>query len=161
VGLTGNVSLETDDREVVGEIGIRPLGPPRLTVFGDAAWADGQALADVPWSAGAAVKVVPGVNLRGYVFESEAVTVGLRVEFGHAGLDSQSRIDPGGDYAGQIHRVRVGGHEPSATGRAVQRSEKHVEMGLQDPLPYQTPEFNSFGPDVPRFYEVLRRGPGL
>ncbi|MFP4229132.1 MAG: hypothetical protein ACLFTE_09925, partial [Salinivenus sp.] len=30
VGVTGNVSLETDDREVVGEVGLRPLGTSRL-----------------------------------------------------------------------------------------------------------------------------------
>jgi protease-4 len=131
LGLVGNVALETDDREVVGEVGVRPLGTSRLTLFADAAWGDGQALADVPWSAGASVEVVGGLDLRGRVFDSEAVSVGLRLELGQMGLDSQSRVDPSGGYAGQVNRVRVGDHRPSAVAEAVRAGEEHVEMALR------------------------------
>lgn len=157
VGLVGNVSLETDDREVVGTVGVRPFGTSRLTLFADAAWDEGQALVDVPWSAGAAVEVIPGLDLRGRVFDSEALSVGLRLELGRLGLDSQSRINPSGEYAGQVTRIRGGDYVPSAIAQAVRDGEEHVEPSLQGPLRYQKTRFSSFfeqGP--PRFYEVLR-----
>ncbi|MEF8939523.1 MAG: S49 family peptidase [Salinivenus sp.] len=157
VGLAGNIALETDDREVVGEVGVRPLGTPRLTLFADAAWGEGAALADVPWSAGAAVEVIDGVDLRTRVFDSEAVSVGLRVELGRAGLDTQSRIDPSGDYGGQVNRVRAGDYEPSAFAEAVRDDEEHVELSLQGPVPYRDTRFGDLFDDAPpRFYELLR-----
>jgi protease-4 len=157
LGLVGTASLETDDREVVGEVGVRPLGSSRLTLFADAAWGEGQALADVPWSAGAAVEVVDGVDLRSRVFDSEAVSVGLRLELGRMGLDSQSRVDPGGAYGGQVNRVRTGAYEPSAIAEAVREDKQHVELSLQEPLPYRKTQFlGPFGDDPDRFYEVLR-----
>ena len=157
IGFTSNVSLETDDREVVGEVGVRPFGSSRLTLFADAAWGEGEAIEDVPWSAGAAVEVVDGVDLRGRLFESEAVSVGLRLELGRLGLDSQSRIDPAGDYAGQINRIRTGTYEPSAIAEATQEGKEHVELSLQKPLPYrETQLFERIDDDVDRFYEVLR-----
>ena len=157
IGLVGNVALETDDREVVGEVGVRPLGTGRLTLFADAAWGDGQPLDDVPWSAGASVAVVDGVDLRGRVFDSEAVSVGLRLELGQMGLDSQSRVDPSGDYAGQVNRIRVGDDEPSAVAEAMRAGEEHVEMTLRGPVPYRTTRFQSLtGGGSPRFYELLQ-----
>jgi protease-4 len=155
LGLVGNVSVENDEREVVGEIGLRPLGTSRLTVFADAAWDEGQALVDVPWSVGATVEVAQGIDAVGRFFESEAATVGLRVELGRLGLDSQARVDPSGDYNGQIHRLRIGDAVPSALADAAQRGQKHVETRLGGPIRYRAPEFR-FGDDTPRFYEVLR-----
>lgn len=157
VGLVGNVALETDDREVVGEIGVRPFGTSRLTLFADAAWPDGQALEDTPWSAGASVELIPGLDVRGRFFDSEAFTLGLRLELGRAGLDSQSRINPSGDYAGQVNRVRLGDSVPSIIADAARRGKEHVEVSLQGRIPYRESRFSSvFGRETPRFYEVLR-----
>lgn len=157
VGLTGNIALETDDREVVGEIGLRPLGTPRLTLFADAAWGDGQAFVDVPWSAGAAVEMVSGLDIRGRMFDSGAVSIGLRLELGRAGLDSHSRVDSDGRYTGQVNRVRVGDYEPSAVSEAVQEDKKHVDLSLDGPLRYRDTRFSElFGGGSPRFYDVLR-----
>lgn len=155
VGLTGNVSLETDDREVVGELGLRPFGTSRLTLFADAAWAEGEALVDVPWSAGAAVEVSRGIDLTGRVFESDAVSVGLRVAFGRTGLGSRSDVAPNGDYDGQTTRVRVGADVPSAIGDAVGEGKSHVEVQPKE-MPYRAPRFSLRDDAGPRYYEVLR-----
>lgn len=157
IGLIGNVSLETDDREVVSEVGVRPLGTSRLTLFADAAWADGQAITDVPWSAGATVEVTKGIDLVGRVFEDESFTAGLRVELGRLGLDSQSRVNPSSEYAGQIHRVRAGDYAPSVVAEAVKKDEEHVEMGLQEPVQYRQMRLSGLlGEEPSRFYELLR-----
>jgi protease-4 len=157
VGLTGTVALETDDREVVGEIGVRPLGTSRLTLFADAAWGEGQALVDVPWSAGASVEVVDGIDLRGRVLDGETVSIGLRVGLGRGGLDSQSRIDTEGEYGGQTNRLRLGDYTPSRIAERGRAGEEHVEVSLQGPVRYQEATFAGlFGDVPPRFYEVLR-----
>ena len=157
VGLVGNVALETDDREVVSTVGVRPLGSSRLTLFADAAWGEGEALADVPWSAGAAVEVVPGLDLRGRYFEDESVSLGLRLEFGRAGVDSQSRLDSDGNYARQVNRLRVGDYTPSIIAEAVRDEEEHVELSLDGPVSYRETRFaDLFGEAPPRFYETLR-----
>ncbi|PQJ35736.1 hypothetical protein BSZ35_15055 [Salinibacter sp. 10B] len=156
-GLIGNVALETDDREVVGEVGLRPLGTSRLTLFADAAWGDGQAVDDVPWSAGAAVEILPGLDVRGRYFENDAVSLGLRLELGRGGLDSQSRIAPDGDYDGQVYRVRVGAYEPSAIAESVRDGKEHVTLSTDGSVRYQETRFGSlFMEDAPRFYEILR-----
>jgi protease-4 len=157
IGVTGNISTENNERDVVGALGVRPLGTARLTLFADAAWEDDlDALADLPWSAGASVEVVRGVDLVGRVFDSEAFTAGLRVELGRLGLDSQSRVTPSGDYDGQIHRVRLGAHAPSALGDAVQAGRKRLEVDAND-LPYRRPGIAALlGEDDSRFYPVLR-----
>jgi protease-4 len=157
LGLVGNVALETDDREVVGELGVRPLGNSRVTLFADAAWGDGQTLADTPWSAGAAVEIIPGLDVRGRYFENDAVSLGLRLELGRGGLDSQSRIASDGDYAGQVNRIRAGDYEPSAIAETVREGKEHVELSLDGPVRYQETRFGGlFGEAPPRFYEILR-----
>jgi len=157
LGLVGTVALETDDREVVGEVGVRPLGTSRFTLFADAAWGDGEALDDVPWSAGASVEVVDGVDLRGRVFDDEAVSLGLRLELGGVGLDSQARVDPSGDYAHQVNRLRAGEYQPSAVADAMHTGEQHLETPLRAPVPYRTTRLRGLlGEGTTRFYELLR-----
>lgn len=153
----GGVSLETDHREVVGEIGVRPLGSSRLTLFGDAAWAAGQALVDVPWSVGAAVEVVPGLDFRGRLFDTEAVALGLRVELGRTGLDSQSQLDANQTYAGQVNRIRTGAYRPSAIAQGVNKGDDHVELSLTGPVGYRGTRFSElFDGEASRFYDILR-----
>jgi protease-4 len=139
---------------------VRPLGTSRLTLFADAAWGEGDAIEDVPWSAGAAVEVLSGLDLRGRVFDSEAVSFGLRLELGRVGLDSESRIAPDGDYDRQVNRVRLGSYEPSALADARQKDSKHVALSPGGSAPYREgPLSGLFGgrDDEPsRFYELLR-----
>ena len=157
IGLVGNVSLETDDREAVAEVGVRPLGTPRLTLFVDAAVADGQALVDAPWSAGAAVQVAEGVNLVGRVFESEAFSFGLRFDLGRAGIESQSRFDAGGAYTSQVNSVRLGSYVPNLIGERGLTDDRHLALRLDGPVPYRTTRFTAWQADAPaRFYEVIR-----
>jgi protease-4 len=160
LGAVGNLSVENDEREVVAEIGVRPLGTSRLTLFADAAWEEGQAIEDVLWSAGGSVEVVRGIDLVGRFFENETVTAGLRLELGRLGIGSQSRVDAeaaGGDaeYVEQVHRLRLGSPAPSAIGDALQEGRRRVDLALDGAAPYRGPRI-SFGEEGPRFYEALR-----
>lgn len=157
VGLTYNIGLETDDREWVGELGIRPLGTSRLTVFGDMAVFSGDALRDAPWSLGGAFQVVPGVEAVGRYFESEAFSLGLRVNLDRAGIQSQARFDPSQQYASSTYGVRLGGAQPSAISDAVQRESRHVALELSGPVAYQQSQIEAWTQDgLRRLYETLR-----
>ena len=155
LGLTGNLSVETDDTELVGALGLRPFGNSRLTLFADAALADGQAVEDALWSAGATAEVVRGVDVVGRVFENESFGLGLRVELGRVGLGSQVSVDEPTGAPGRISRVRLGTDVPSAIGDAVQAGDKRVELKPTS-VPYRGPRFSFGGSPSPRFYEVIR-----
>ena len=157
LGLTYNIGLETDDREWVGALGIRPLGTSRLTVFGDMAVFQGDALREAPWSVGGAVQVVPGVEAVGRYFESESFSLGLRVNLDRAGVQSQARFNPSQEYASSTYGVRIGEAQPSAISEAVQRDGKHVALELGGTLGYQQTQVQAWTQDgVRRFYEALR-----
>ncbi|WP_179862223.1 S49 family peptidase [Longibacter salinarum] len=157
VGAVGNLALETDDWEVVGEIGVRPFGTSRLTLFADASMEDGEAIQDALWSAGGAVEIVDGVQLFGRFFENETQTIGLRIDVGRGGVESFSGIDTDGDYSGQVSRIRMGSHQPSALYRAVASGRQRIDLDLSGSLPYRKTRIASFfGSAPPRYYEVLR-----
>lgn len=157
LGLVGNVSIETYDREVVGEVGVRPLGTPQLTLFADAAWEEGQAVRDVPWSVGTAVELVQGVHLVGRYFEREAFSLGLRLDLGRLGVESQSRFDTGRRYASQVNSVRLGSYVPSAVGERLRQNDRHLALQLDGPVPYRSTRVAAWFADAStRFYEVIR-----
>jgi protease-4 len=156
VGAASYLSVENDEREVVGSVGVRPLGTARITLFGDAAWDGGTNRENWSYSGGATVEVVRGVDLVGRVFEDDRFTAGLRVEFGRMGLGSQvdARDRPGQEDA-QINRVRLGTDVGSAIGDAVRAGGNHVEVAPKS-APYRAPALVLSGEEAPRFYEVLR-----
>jgi len=155
LGLTSYLSVENDEREYVGALGLRPFGNSRLTLFGDAAWREDDVLEDVLWSAGAAVEVVRGVDVVGRVFEDESVGLGLRVELGRTGLGSQAQVNTVSGDPTRISRVRMGTDVPSAIGDAMQAGGSRVELKPKS-APYRAPRFALSGDAGPRFYEAIR-----
>ena len=65
------------------EAGLRPFGSERLTLFADLLW---QEQSGRSWSAGAAVGVLPGVDLVVRRFDDDLTTVGLSLHLGRIGL---------------------------------------------------------------------------
>ena len=157
IGGIGNFSVENDEWEAVAEIGVRPLGTSRLTLFADAAVGDEQAVGDAPWSVGGSAELVDGVQIVGRYFEDESVSLGLRFDLGRAGVESTSGVDADGDYAGQVSRVRLGSYQPSAVADAVDRDARRLDLSLSGALPYrQTRIATIFGSGSTRYYDALR-----
>jgi protease-4 len=152
VSATGRYNLEGPEYEWTAEVGVRPLGGRRLTLFGDLAWAREAALADVPWSAGAAVGVVPGVDLVGRYFESGAVTLALAVNLGRTGLSGQSHLNDG-DFSYQSWSVRMGGLKPGlATGKAA-TGRNYVALHPKGRVRYL--KYRLFDQGGTRFFDLL------
>jgi len=131
IGFVGTISLESDWNEAFGEIGIRPLGTPKLTVFADASIQKGMKLEDAPWSMGAMVEVIPGINATGRYFESEAFTFGLTLNFGRLGLGGQSHYDADQNHSYYTYHIRAGGMLPSVFPKIVEKDRRYLSMNMK------------------------------
>ncbi len=153
VGLTGTTSLESRANEAVAEIGVRPLGTPLVTIFADGAVQRGISFEDVPWSAGAAVQVAPGISLVGRYFESEAFTAGVTVDFGTFGLGSQTHYDTDQHHASYSHSIRLGGMRPSIFPELFEKDRRFLAVNMKGTLDYHAYRF--FDGGKVRFAELL------
>jgi protease-4 len=153
LGLTGNLGLTSSAYEWVGEVGVRPLGSPLLTLFADAAWQKDVAVDDVPWSAGAAVRLFSGVNVVGRYFKAEAFTIGLTLNFGRSGLFSQSHFDDAQEFAYQTYAIRTGGLRDGLKTSRLSRGRYYVTLQPRGRLRYL--KFAFFDERSSRYFELL------
>lgn len=154
VGLVGNFSVETSSKEGVGEIGIRPLGNPWLTLFADAAIQTGRGFHQTRWSAGASAQIVPGIDLVGRYFKSEAFTLGMTINFGGAGVAAQGHFDTDADFAYNNYMLRAGGTQPSVFPTMLDRGKRYVPFALQGRVDYL--KYQLFDTGSISFWEVLK-----
>lgn len=151
LGLIGNFSTESSNREGIAEIGIRPLGTPRLTLFADAAIQNGMSLSEAPWSAGAALQVLEGMHLVGRTFDSEAFTLGMTINFGKSGIGGQVHFDAGRDHAYNTYMIRAGGVKPSVVSSG--KGKRYLAINLKGRMDYH--KYVWFDKDTNRLYEIL------
>lgn len=152
-GFTGNFSLQSASREGVAELGIRPLASPRLTLFADAALQNGVAVKDAEWSAGAALQVLSGIEVVGRYFKSDAVTLGLAINFGSSGVASQSHFDSGRDHDFQTYAVRMGGMKPSFIQTNFGKRSRFVPMNLKGEVDHL--KYILFDDGTLRLFDIL------
>ncbi len=136
LGLLGNFSVESDAKFGVAEIGIRPFGTPRLTLFADGALNENTKLKEAPWSAGAALNLASGINLVGRIFENDAVTVGLTIDFGKPGIASQLHFNEEQNHAQNSYLVRVGAMKPSIFPPSLQRNQRYLSLSMRGNVDY-------------------------
>ncbi|SYZ72154.1 putative Periplasmic serine protease [Candidatus Zixiibacteriota bacterium] len=154
LGLLGNFSVQSPGREGVAEIGIRPLGDARLTLFADGAWMRGNKFKDSPWSAGAAVELSPGIGIVGRYFDSKAFTLGLSIDFGHLGISGQGHYDNNQKLSGYTYSVRAGGLQPSIFNTLGEKDNKFVPISLKGLVEYQ--KYALFDDQSLRFMDILK-----
>lgn len=153
LGLLGNLATASSNCEGIAEIGIRPLGTPRLTLFADAALQNGRSLSEAPWSAGAALQVVEGLHFVGRTFDSEAFTLGMTINFGKSGVGGQAHFDSEREHAYNTYMIRAGGMQPSVVSRG--RGKRYLALNLKGRMDYH--KYAWFDKDTNRLYEVLNR----
>jgi protease-4 len=153
LGLVGNFSLESNAREGVAEIGVRPLGTSRLTVFADGAMQKQTRLKDAEWSAGAALQVVPGVHFVARYFKHDDFTTGLRIDFGGAGAGAQAHFDSQQKHSYNSYMIRSGGVLPSVFQTHFGKGRSYVALDLKGLIDYQ--KFQLFDDQTHRFFDVL------
>ncbi|MFH1219654.1 MAG: S49 family peptidase [Candidatus Eisenbacteria bacterium] len=140
VGLSGRAATEGGDRQGILDVGIRPLGRDFVTLFGDYAVERDQMVKNGSWSAGAALRVAPGIHITSRYFgdnATQAVTAGLSFDLGRIGLSSQAHYDNNQHRAYNTYRVRAGAYNPNILDTYVMPERKYVELDLFGPLKYQ------------------------
>lgn len=150
----GSFSTQTSAREAVVELGLRPLGSSFLTLFGDYAIQKTQSLSDAPWSAGAALELLPGISLTGRYFDSEAFTVGVNFSFGRGFIGGQSHYDENQDRRFDSNSIGFGDYTPNIFASLFSKKKTYLAMNLKGRVDYQT--FLWFDRDTRRFMDILQ-----
>lgn len=152
----GNFPTRVRTWETVGEIGIRPFGTPRLTLFADGVLHEGRALADMPWSVGATGGIVSGIDIVGRYFSNKAFSVGLTLNLGRIGAGSQLSFNAAQTYTSSTQYVRAGQYMPNFFSRRFRRNTKYTSMELRGRIDYRDrPLSGLFGEGTPRLHEIL------
>lgn len=154
IGLTGNFSVESHARQAIGEIGIRPLATPIITLFADTEVREKSQLSNVNWSAGGIFEFGRGINLIGRYFDTETFSLGLSIEFGDGGMASQMNFDNDQKYAYSTYSLRSGGPRQSIFPELAEKEKKYVKISLKGTVGYQ--KYRLFDDGTIRFMDVLR-----
>ncbi|MCG8608714.1 S49 family peptidase [bacterium] len=152
IGLIGNFSLQGNDWEGIAEVGLRPFGSSRVTLFADAAIQKDVRVDDAPWSAGATWQFAKGLHLVGRYFRSNAFTLGLQVNFGRTGLAAQGHFDSDNDHALNTYMVRTGGTKASFFPTLLGKGKHYLPVSLRGRVEYLKYRFLDGGK---RFFEIL------
>jgi protease IV len=152
IGLTSFWGLETKSREGLFELGFRPLGTPALTLFADALFGEKRDFGDM-WSAGAAVRLTPGVSVVGRYFSEESFTVGLALDMGAGSMSAQGHYDGKSNHAFNSYMVRSGGFKNNVFQRAA-KNVAYVPLNLQGTVQYQ--KYMLFDTGTIRLFDLLR-----
>jgi len=152
-GLAGNYSLQSKWNECIAELGIRPLGTSRVTLFADAAWERGMKVEDMLWSAGTTVEIVKGINLTGRYFDNKSFTVGMTIDFGTGGFGGKSHFDNNGNHTGNIYYLRTGGMKPSIFSRLLGSDKLYLPLNMKGRIDYQ--KYLFFDSKTQRFMDIL------
>ncbi len=152
-GLVGNFSTRSSAKEGVLELGVRPLGTPVLSVFGDFSLQKDQQLADAAWSAGAALQVVKGIHLTGRYFDNERFTMGFSISWGGERFSGQSHFDSEQDRQFNSYSVGYGDYTPSVFEDIFSKKKHYVAMGLKGLISYQ--KYKWFD-NSQRFMDILQ-----
>lgn len=137
LGFTGTVATDTRYYEGTADIAYRPLGTPLLTVFADYATGNDQGFTGGHWSAGAASEFLPGVRIAGRYFDSGALTAGVHISFGHAGIAAQSHRSDLSTADFQTYSVRLGAWDRSLLDGMAQRQDRYLALNLNQEVTYQ------------------------
>ena len=154
VGAVGNFSLDRNRREGILDVGVRPLGNARLTLFADAALRSHQKLSQSGWSAGAVVRLVPGISAIGRYFDDHTFTAGLSLNLGRTGISSQANFSKEQNYSAGTYSLRAGGMLESIFPQILQKQNRYVPFNLKGRIDYLKHVF--FEKNTHPFYRLLR-----
>ena len=147
--------------ELAGNVGLRPFGSSRLTLYGEAVRADAAAGGET-WSAGGLVRLWEGLHLAFRYLDGGTVAAGLRAELGGLGLWAQSRGD--GDRARDLYSVRLGPNRGTLLAPLLRRRPRMVRVDPHGPVKHRVaPFFDDGRSQLSLLLDLQRveRDPGL
>ena len=138
VGTTGRAGLSHGDLDATFDVGIRPLGDPRLTLFGDYSISRGDRLDDGPLAGGIEVRPIPGLQAALRYGDRDEFQVTLGVTLQRSGFRATPRYDSEGDLGATRYAVRMGApvRGIDMDGRR-NRNRRYLDMDLKGRVAYQ------------------------
>jgi len=153
VGMGGTFALNSDDREGLFELGVRPLGSDLFTLFGDFSLQTKDRLDDGAWSAGVVFQPLTGIHLPGRYLDSKAFMDGLSVSFGTNGISSQAHISDNSDFDRLHYGFRFGALEHNIFDQLFTKGKKYLSMELKGKVDYR--KYALFDEDNHFLIEIL------
>jgi len=137
-GLVTRFGLSQGDIDGVFDVGIRPLGDPRLLLFGDYALSRGDRWDDGPLAGGVAIRPIPGFEVAGRWGDQDRLQVTVGVTLQRAGFRATPQYDRDGNLGATQWVTRL---QPPQRGidldaRRAHRS-RYVQMDLKGRAVYQ------------------------
>jgi protease-4 len=137
LGLSGDFALNNSNQQGLFDVAVRPLADQKLTVFADAVWPKSFSLSDAPWSAGAMIEPVPGLQLIGRYFENESYTFSLGFTFGGLGIYGTPRYNKDNDRTNTTYQIRSGYPQRSFIDNSASKGKYYLEVPLNGPVKYR------------------------
>ena len=140
LGFTWTSDLRARAREAAVDVGVRPLGSPRLTLFADAAMANDRAGGDRFWSAGAAVELWYGLAISARYRDDGVAALGLRLGLGESAVQTGRLIDlrdDGGESSRGLYSVSLAGFQGDGFAPLKPRRPRYLHLKLDGPVRYR------------------------
>lgn len=139
LGLT--TFLVENNKHGIFDLAVRPLGTERLTLFGDHHVGEKNynwhGASDNDWSAGAAAEFLPGVRLTARYFESKAMTVGVQLSLGRAGVTTMAHLDKDLRHSHTSYSVRLAAYDRNLFRSTTARGTRYVRMDWKGAVTYR------------------------
>lgn len=137
IGAVGYQTLRGKRQQIYTDLAIRPFGNEFLTLFGDFALQNDQAVREGMWSAGVAVEALPGIRITGRAFEGELYTVGISFNLRRAGVNTQRQFNGSTNNGYNTYGIRLGAYDRNIFDSYTRKENDYVSLNLNGSLKYQ------------------------
>ncbi|MDP8237523.1 MAG: signal peptide peptidase SppA [Candidatus Hatepunaea meridiana] len=137
IGFVSQYALNNKDLRGILDVGIRPLGTPMLTLFGDAAMTNNERFKDVKWAAGLSVEPLPGISVVGKLFQGGSYTAGLTFSVGSVAASFLPHFDKDNEQTYSTYGVRVGFPKPDMITEKVMKDKFYLNLKFDNAIKYQ------------------------
>jgi protease-4 len=137
IGMLGTFSNSHPERELYIDLGLRPVGNNRITLFADCAIQKGTRLKESPYSTGLVLEPLPGIRLSGRFFNDRSFTAGINLSFGRFGTINQLHFDSEQKYQYNTYGIRIGAYDRNIFKPLIDNRKNYLEMELNGTIVYQ------------------------
>lgn len=106
-GTTGRIAFHGGDRDGGLDVGIRPLGDPRITIFGDYSLSRGDRWDDGPLAGGIEVRPIPGLQAALRYGDDDLLQLTVGVALDRVVFRATPRFDQDGNLGATRYAIRL------------------------------------------------------
>ena len=146
IGTVGRAAFQGGDADLSADVGIRPLGDPRVTIFGDYSLQRGQRLDDGPVTGGIEVRPIPGLQAAIRYGNDDRFQLTFGVTLQRSGFRATPHYDDNGNRGATSYAVRM---NPAIRGVDLDarrnRGRRFLSMDLKGTVTYQAYRYGDTG----------------